>query len=721
MGRLVFLLLFFSYTSFGYSPLGKDYCNFSTSVPVAKAIPNPVADKVYTIFSANCNGCHGKGASGGGGVITDILDRDYLVNGNFVNLTTPTDSRIWKAITRLVDPMPKGKPPLSLPDRTSILDWIKAGAPDWETTPPVITKQVSYLQIVACIYQTVSRIDYLKRGDAVNYEFALLDNIYNAGNTVAFKNLGDALDKALNQTAFGPTQIVNTGKVDSEGIIRKIDLRDYNRKRADFDVKLLVDAKYPYAIDYNKGNYYTREELDDIAFYEKEIERLTKSPRAFIRADFIVDTILGPQYYDFLFQRGQADNLAQLERTLGVDSDRAIADFEVNASIIRRSGVSLFNRLIHRYDSTYNLMGVKTSTSYWRTFDTASEADRKFFFAFPIGPDTVKFNFFTARFFDFDAGMQIFGMPNKLQGFFIADKKGNRLQEAVINIAVDPDNNHPFLGSAPGVVEVGISCNHCHGGGVNVFTDQGLYNTQKTAGLTAQELNAIRQLYPVQAVWNTAFNSYNTTFLTAHKQVTSNPLATSLNGEPTWLSDRAYQDVQTIDQVAAEFGVSTDEFKECMFHEPDLASEIGLSDPVLGKVTRAVLIQEFSRIADDCGYGKAIKFIKKKSEPPVRPPDPPVKPPVKPPEKPCDLIIRNKTDRRIDFTLIYPGEAGRKFMLLAGKGGKAPRRGDPELFYSIDDKPTFKSLFDCYVYEFQEFGSKVHGSLRKVIVVQLPP
>lgn len=689
---LVPLALLFSSLSVAapYLP-SKNACNFGP-VPVSvKVASNPVADRAYQIFSTSCKGCHGRGATGGAGVITDILDRDYLVNGNFVDLLTPTNSRIWRAITRAVDQMPKGKAPLSLPDKTALLDWIKAGAPDWATAPPVIASQVNYLQIVACIYQTVLRIDYLKRGDAVNYEFALLDNVYNAGNITSFKTLGDALDKSLNQTAFGPTSITPTGKVDADGIIRKIDLRDYNRVRADFDVKLLVDAKYPYAIDYNKGNYYSREELDDIAFYEKEIERLTKSPLAFIRADFIVDAILGPQYYDFLFKRGQADNLAQLERTLNVNTDRAIADFEVNAAIVRRSGVSLFNRLIHRYDSVYNLMGVKTTTSLWKTFDVASEENRKNFLAFPIGPDTVKFNFFTARFFQFDAGMEIFGLPNGLEGFFIADAKGNRLQEAVINIAVDPDNNHPFLGSAPNVVEVGISCNHCHGGGVNQFTDQGLYNTQKTSGLTAQETNAIRQLFPTQPVWNTAFNSYNTKFLVAHRQVTSNPLATSLNGEPTWLSDRAYQDTQTIEQVAAEFGVTADEFKvDCLFHQPDLAAQLNLSDPVLGKVTRAVLIQEFGRIAADCGYGKAIKFFKKKTIPPVI---------IKP--KPwCQLVLKNNSGMTVEFTLTYDDTGTKKYTMKDGKKGNAIQRGNPIIDVSAGGAVFKFKLFDCETYTF---------------------
>lgn len=622
-----------------------DSCNFSIGAPVSAPLPasDPKAAKVLDIFVKNCATCHGKGAAGGAGVIDDILDRDGLVRGNFVDLKTPSNSRIFLAVNRTVRTMPLGGTPLSLPEKTAILDWVKAGAPPWAPPGPVLNPDtITYDQIVACIDQDARAIDYKKRGDAINYRWFQLDNIYNTGNSTNFQNIGWALDKALNQLAFGPTKLTNATKIDPAGVIRRIDLRDFNRTRVEFDDVLL--PLYPYAIDYSQGNYYTREELDDIKFFEDDIAKLTKSPRAFIRADFFVDEGLGDLYYQLLFPiKGQADNLQQLEKTLGVNANQAIADFEINASAIRRSGVSVFNRMIHRYDSTYNVRGVKTTTSYWKTFDVINENAKRNFFAFPLGPEGVKFDFFTAREFQFDAGEEIFGLPNGLQGFFIADAKGVRLQEAAINVAVDRDNASPFIGSAPGVVKAGISCNHCHGGGVNVFTDQALFNTTKTSGLTAQEVNAIRQLFPVQPVWNTQFALYNTSFLTAHKVVIANPIATVANSEPTWVADRVYQDYQSVDQVAAELNLTSDELKDCLFHSPGLAQETGLSDPALGRVTRKELEDNFNQFAVDCGLGKQIKFVLGK--PPFKPP-PVTPPPVKPPPlvpPPCtSAFLRNK-------------------------------------------------------------------------------
>lgn len=642
-----------------------DACLFSTGAPVIRKVSaNPVADKVYNIFTNNCIACHGKGKSGGAGVIDDILDAPGLLKNGFVNPVDPPNSRIFLAVNRTVRTMPLGGTPLSLPDKTAILDWIKAGAPPFSAVPPPVVgpgTYVSYDQIVACIDQDVLAIDYKKKGDAVNYRYFQLDNVYNTGDTAAFTNLGYALDKALNQLAFGPTKITNSTKIDPAGVIRRIDLRDFNRRAAEFDVLLL--GLYPYAIDYSKGNYYSRQEIDDIVFFEGDIARLTRSPRAFIRADFFVDEGLGDLYYQLLFPiKGQADNLQQLENTLGVNANAAIADFEVNASAIRRSGVSIFNRMIHRYDSVFNLRGVKTTTSYWKTFDVLNEVAKRNFFAFPLGPEGVDFGFATAREFQFDAGEEIFGLPNGLQGFFIADAKGVRLQEAAINVAVDRDNVNPFIGSAPGVVKAGISCNHCHGGGVNTFVDQALFNTSKASGLTAQEANAIRQLFPVQPVWNTAFSVYNTTFLTSHKVIAADTIFTTLSGEPTWNTDRVYQDYQSRDQVAAELNVSRAELDDCLFHDPNLANESGLADPILGRITRQDLIDLFGRFADECGLGKLILF-KKVKPPSIKPP------PVKPPTPPKCFSASVKNNRKMTekiqlawsnedrfYTTLAPGE-----------------------------------------------------------------
>lgn len=692
---LLFLLLFGS-SAFGAVPAYKDACNFG-AVPVSArvAAANPVAERVRSIFSANCNSCHGKGASGGAGVMADILDRDGLVRDGFVDLKTPPSSRIFLAISRSSRQMPLGKPPLSLSDKSTILDWIKAGAPAWTDPLPILNPgQIAYEQIVACIDQDVKALDYKKRGDARNYRYFQLDNVYNTGVRASFITLGWALDKALNQLAFGPTKITNATKVDSFGVIRRIDLRDFNRNEDEFDVVLL--GKYLYAIDYSKGNYYTRQQRDDIAFYEAEIAKLTRSPRAFIRADFFVDQGLGDLYYQFLFpKRGQADNLQQLERTLDVNANQAIADFEVSSSAIRRSGVSVFNRIIHRYDSTYDLMGVKTTTSYWKTFDVINEIAQRNFFAFPLGPEGVKFDFFTAKVFKFDAGEEIFGLPNGLQGYFIADAKGNRLQEAAINVAVDRDNVSPFLGSAPGVVKAGISCNHCHSGGVNAYTDQLLYHSARTSGLTASEINAINQLYPVQSVLNTSFNTYNTTFLTSHRVIAADPITTVSSSEPTWLADRTYQDYQSVDQVAAEVGLTTDEFNTCLFHSPDLAQAIGLADPTLGRVTRANLDKEFGRIALDCGLGNQVLFKKRGV---VRPP---VRPIADPKPKPwCELILKNNSGLTVEFTLTYDDTGTKKYIMRDGRFGRAIQRGNPKIEVSAGGAVFKFRLFDCETYTF---------------------
>lgn len=695
MGKWVGLSALLCLNLYAYPNNGANRCDFVTPVAgkIRTASVDPVATKARAIFNVNCAVCHGKGATAGAGIMNDILDRDDLVKNAFVDLANPPNSRIFLAINRAVRQMPLGKPPLSLSDKTAILDWIKGGAVQWDAPVVLNPGQISYQQVIGCIQQDAEALDYKKKGDAQNYRYFDLSNLYNTGVPDKFKNVGYALDKALNQTAFGPVRITNSKKLDAAGVVRRIDLRDYAYSQNDWDV-LLLD-RYPFAIDFSKGNYYTRQQIDYIVKDEDDIERFTGSPRAWIRADFFVDQALGPLYYTLLFDKGQADNLQQLERTLGVNANAAIADFEVNVSAIRRSGVSVWNREIHRYDSTYNVMGVKTDTSYWKTFDVINEVAQRNFFAFPLGPQGVQFNFKTAKVFQFDAGEEIFGLPNGLEGFFIADKNGVRLQEAAIAVAVDRDNNSPFIGSAPGVVQVGVSCNHCHGGGVNSFQDQLLYHSEHTSGFNSAEVNAINQLFPVQAVWNTAFTSYNTAFLASHQLVVNDPLAVTSTGEPTWNADRTFQDYQSVEDAAGEFGLTADEFKDCLFHSPGLAQELGLSETALGHVAREALDDDFGRVADECGLGEQIIFKKRR---PVKPP-PIVTPPpiVKPPPNKCRFSIENQ---RYNALLIRIGSPNANIIRIE-PGRVYEGDGNTDVWY-LKNNQWVKTHVECKVYRWAE-------------------
>lgn len=690
MFKLLFLVLMaipnVAFAAEYFGPAGKDACDFAPATPVIRTALDPLAAEVKTIFEAACTRCHGRGASGGANVMTDIMDRDELLRAGFINVADPPQSRLYLAVTRASNPMPRGAPELSLKQKGAILDWIKGGAPSLVEESPPAGEFVSYISLVACIAQDAEYLDYRREGDAKNYRYLTLENIYNSGSKKDFDTLAVATDLALNLTAFGPTRITNSTAVDKTGIIRRIDLRDYAYESDDFDVTLL--GAYPYAIKFKEGHF-NRKQIEDIDEHEDDIERFTASPRAFIRADFFVEQALGDLYYNLIFDKGVADNLQQLEKTLDVDINARLANYEALAAAIRASGVANWNRIIHWFDTDYVIRGVKTTGVYARTYDVINQVAQRNLFAFPLGPEGVPFDFHTLKTFVFDAGEQIFTMPNGLQGYYIADAKGNRLIEADTVVAVDRDNSYPFIGSKPHVVKVAISCTNCHGAGMNPVTEQLRAHASKTTGFNNLELDAIELLFPFQNVWDDALVSYNTAYKTSHTQIVADPVSTTPGNVPTWQAVRSYVNFQQVATVAGEVHLTADDFETCLRHAADLAQALGLSDPKLGSVARDEIEASFGTIVKECNLGEQIVFKKK--------------PPVVPPPGKCEFSIKNNDHLQL---IIEPkGDSSKRVSIAPGD----TRRGKGNIDISYWVGRRVNKMFDfrlgCRDYTYTVSGS----------------
>ncbi len=676
------LMVLFQGTAFGI-----DYCDLT----VGKITPvDPVALAAKNIVAASCTGCHGKGATGGAGTFTDILDVDELKRNKFVDLANPKASRIFDAVN--TDRMPKAGAKLKLADKAAILAWITAGAPDW-TDPgtPLPTTFVGYEQELQCILQDARKIDKKKRGDARNYEWFTLSNVSNSGDKAKFENLGWALDIALNSTAINiqrnqaAVQQFNAYKLDPNGIIRAIFLPNVVKNANDFDLILLPD--YLFAIDFSKGNYFDRQTRDDISDLEFELKRLTGRDRPYLRADFVVQEIMIKKYYEFLGIDDKKQNLVDIEKAFGVNADKAVGDLEIDSLVAHRSGVSLFNRTIHRYDSVYTIGGANTSTSYWKTFDVLNEVNTRNFFAFPLGPRGVKFDFFTDKFFDFDAGEQIWQMPNGFQLYGVANAKGQLLREADTRVAFNAHRVHPAfsVNGTPGAIVTGGGCIECHSGGVNFITDQLLTYAGTASGITAAEYNAIKQIFPSQAKWNTNFTNYNVVYQTAHTNVVKNPVTRTSSGEPLTLAIATFLDYLTVADAAGEFNMSQQDFLSCLSHEPGISRAIGLTSA--GQVTRDGLDDQFDEIVIACGLGKQILF--KVGKGPVVPP---------PKKKDCDYAIVNNSNYRVSFitdfgkwgansVLLFPGE--RKDFTFVGEFDSGVTGVANQISYSLRNSGSY--------------------------------
>ena len=90
-----------------------------------------------------------------------------------------------------------------------------------------------------------------------------------------------------------------------------------------------------------------------------------------------------------------------------------------------------------------------------------------------------------------DGGEVIFHLPNALQGYFIVNKQGQRIDDAPVNIVRDRTNLEDP------VVHNGRSCIGCHVKGMNSFRDE-IVATFAGRAQALFDLGRARMLYPGQ-------------------------------------------------------------------------------------------------------------------------------------------------------------------------------------------------------------------------------
>ena len=108
------------------------------------------------------------------------------------------------------------------------------------------------------------------------------------------------------------------------------------------------------------------------------------------------------------------------------------------------SGVSNNNRVVERHTSRYG--------AYWKSYDFAGSVGTQNIFTHPLA-------------FTHDGGEVVFNLPNGLQGYYLANASGFRLDEAPINIVSNPAASDP-------TVRNGLSCMGCHTEGMKIFEDE---------------------------------------------------------------------------------------------------------------------------------------------------------------------------------------------------------------------------------------------------------
>ena len=392
-----------------------------------------IAQDAYAIFEQSCFICHGPAGSF---KETLLIDHSTLIQNGTVIPGNPNASELYNRLvaTDTTKRMPLNQPQLSTQAINTIRNWILAGAPDWTATSTTDGDFISPGEILNTIETHLMSLPSFDRAFA---RYFTMTHLYNAGESAGIlQEYRKALYKLINSLSWG-VEVINPEPIDPEKTILYIDLRHY-----EWDVNDgwgQIEAAYPYHISFDAPEQTALR--DQLSRLQTEM----KSDIPSVHVDWFVAQASLPPLYHELLSLPLTDR--ELETRLEVDVVRNL----LNAPGVRvwragtnNSGVSNNNRVIERHTSRYG--------AYWKSYDFAGSVGTQNIFTHPLS-------------FTHDGGEVVFNLPNGLQGYYLANASGFRLDEAPINIVSNPAANDP-------TVRNGLSCMGCHTEGMKIFEDE---------------------------------------------------------------------------------------------------------------------------------------------------------------------------------------------------------------------------------------------------------
>ena len=392
-----------------------------------------IAQEAYTILQKNCSLCHGEHGSFTEDLVleyTSLIEDGTIIPGN------PNASEFY---TRLIEDtpekprMPWGQPALSDSALETIYQWIAGGAPDWK-----VQYDVNFITTDTMLDAIQTHLERLSAFDRPFARYFTLTHLYNAGESPeALEAYRIALSKLVNSLSWG-FEVINPEPIDQQETIFYIDLRHY-----EWDIRneawTQIEREYPYSIDFDSET--------QAGLHAKLVKLRTEMDCEvpFVHVDwFLANASLPPLYHDIL-DLPETDR--ELEQQLDVDVTRNIdraPGVRVWRAGFNDSGVSNNNRVVERHTSRYG--------AYWKSYDFAGSVGPQHIFTHPLT-------------FRHDGGEVVFNLPNGLQGYYISDASGNRIDEAPTTIVSNPAASNP-------AVRNGLSCIGCHTEGMKTFEDE---------------------------------------------------------------------------------------------------------------------------------------------------------------------------------------------------------------------------------------------------------
>ena len=412
-----------------------------------------IALDTHAILEQKCFVCHGPTGSFRDAL---LIEHNALIENSTVVPGNPHTSELYNRLitTDIAKRMPLHQPPLSDQEINTIRNWILTGAPDWAATTTTNGNFISPDEVLTTIETHLMSLSSFDRAFA---RYFTLTHLHNAGESAGIlQEYRKALFKLVNSLSWG-VDVNNPIPIDPQGTIFYIDLRHY-----EWDVNDgwgQIETVYPYHISFDAP---TQTAL------KAQLGRLqgeTNSTTPSVHADWFIATASLPPLYHDLLDLKSTDR--ELETRLEVDVDRNLQNapgVRVWRAGTNDSGVSANNRVLERHLSRYG--------AYWKSYDFAGSVGTQNIVTHPLN-------------FTHDGGEVIFNLPNGLQGYYIADASGFRLDAAPIDIVSNPAASDP-------TVRTGLSCFGCHIEGMNTFEDQVRSVIESTTNPTYDKAQALR-------------------------------------------------------------------------------------------------------------------------------------------------------------------------------------------------------------------------------------
>ncbi len=359
-----------------------------------------------------------------------------------------------------------------------------------------------------------------------------------------------AIAKLVNSLSYAPKLHKPEIVEGTNGTVVRINIADLKWNQEKWEI---IEQHYPYAIEGIKGDALS------------QIQDITHSKAPIIKSDWFAFTSSRAPLYNKILDL--PDTLPELEEMISIDANANIDNGDVVRAAFTRghSNVSDHNRLIERHD-------LPKGGYYWKSYDFGGSDGERSLLQHPFGPAGVKNLPDHAKPFVHDGGEVFFSLPNGLQAYYLADGKDNFIPSGPTDVVRD-HTRPPGLG-----VEVvnASSCMSCHADGIVFKRDEMAAFVESSSSFTVNQRKFLEILYPGKEKLREYYKADQKAFTTALLELGIGKTLEDGRFENTsvlvegaaaprelisFLAD-LYQDVLDQQRVAAEFGLTTDQFNK---------------------------------------------------------------------------------------------------------------------------------------------------------------